>query len=582
MIRQKTFFNFILYKLPAICCLQLGFYLFFDRQPVRAQTPETVQSQSPVRPSPRSPIPPLQPPPPLPPPEELLQPDTPLPQGEVTFPDVPATVVVEEFVFEGNTAFSDRELAEVTAEFIGRPIGFNELLTARTAISDLYVRKGYITSGALIPPQSFDDGIVTIQIIEGGLEGLEVIGEGKLKSGYVRDRIRLATKAPINQDRLLRALQLLQLDPLIERISAELSAGSGPGRSFLKITYRSADSFYTTFSTNNSRVPSVGTWRRGVTIGDRNLLGFGDSFSFAYSNTEGSNELETIYTIPVNPRNGTVTLRFNISDSDIIESPFEELDIESGSRTYEAIYRQPIAQKPTEEFVLGFIGSRRASDSSVLGVGFPLSAGADGDGETRLLVLRAFQEYTSRGPRFVFAARSLFSVGVGAFDATINDGNEPDGEFFVWRFQTQYVREFAEDAVFLIRGDLQLAPEAIVPLERIGIGGFDSVRGYRQDSLLTDSGAFVNAEFRYPLLRTRDREGILHVVPFFDIGTGWNSEDDSPDPATLVSVGIGLNWEYSDRINARIEWGIPLVEVESRGDSLQEDGIYFSVEFTPF
>jgi hemolysin activation/secretion protein len=170
---------------------------------------------------------------------------------------------------------------------------------------------------------------------------------------------------------------------------------------------------------------------------------------------------------------------------------------------------------------------------------------------------------------------------VDVFDTTIND-DEPDGQFFAWRFQTQYVREIAKDTIFLIRGDLQLTPEALVPLEQIGIGGFDSVRGYRQDSLLTDNGAFLIAEVRYPILRTRDREGILHLVPFFDIGTGWNREEENPDPATLVSVGVGLNWEYSDRINARIEWGIPLVEVESRGDSLQEDGIYFSVEFTPF
>jgi hemolysin activation/secretion protein len=510
-----------------------------------------------------------------------LQPGSGTPGGEEVFPDVPGTVVVEQFLFEGNTAFSDEKLAEVTAPFRGRSIGFSELLGARTAISELYVRAGYITSGAFIPPQSLDNGIVTIQIVEGQLEGLEVSGEGKLDSSYVRDRIRLATQQPVNQDRLLRALQLLQLDPLIERISAELSAGSGPGKSFLKITYRSADSFYTTFFTNNSRVPSVGTWQRGVTVGDRNLLGFGDSLSVAYTNTQGSNEIEIIYTIPANPRNGTLALRFNAAESDVIESPFDELDIESSSRTYEIIYRQPITQKPTEEFIIGFIGSRRESSNSLLGVGFPLSAGADDDGKTRLSVLRTFQEYSQRGARYVFAARSLFSVGVDVFDTTIND-DEPDGQFFAWRFQTQYVREIAKDTIFLIRGDLQLTPEALVPLEQIGIGGFDSVRGYRQDSLLTDNGAFLIAEVRYPILRTRDREGILHLVPFFDIGTGWNREEENPDPATLVSVGVGLNWEYSDRLNARIEWGIPLVEVESRGDSLQEDGIYFSVEFTPF
>ncbi len=583
MAYSKKIFNFIIYKLPLICYLQVAFYLILGQEPLRAQVSESVQSQSPVRPSSDSPIAPLQPPlpSPLPPLEELLQPGGTTPGEQESFPDVPGTVVVEKFVFEGNTAFSDQKLAEITASFIGRPLSFSELLQARSAISELYIREGYITSGALIPPQSFENNVIIIQIVEGKLEGIEVSGEGKLKSSYVRDRILEATKQPLNQERLLRALQLLQLDPLIERISAELSAGRSPGQSFLKVTYRSSDSFYTTLFTNNSRVASVGTWRRGVVVGDRNFWGLGDSISATYTNTEGSNELEFNYILPINARNGTISLRLNAAESEIIESPFDELDIESASRTYELTYRQPILQKPTEEFVLGFMAARRESSNSVLGVDFPLSAGADDDGKTKLSVLRTFQEYTQRGQRYVFAARSLFSLGIDAFDATVKN-EEPDAEFFSWRFQTQYVREVAEDVIFLVRGDIQLTPEPLAPLEQIGIGGFESVRGYRQDTLLTDNGAFVTAELRYPIFKTGDRLGMLQIVPFVDMGTGWNSEEANPDPATLVSAGVGLRWEYSDRINARIEWGIPLVEVESRGESLQEDGIYFSVEFTPF
>ena len=542
------------------------------------------QDRSPIRPSPRSPIPPLQAPSPtpLPPPEELLEPTAPTPRTREQFPEVPGEIVVEQFIFEGNTAFSDEELAEVIKSFIGRPLSFGELLGARSAIAELYVREGYITSGAFIPPQSFENGIITIGILEGELEELTVTGEGKLGASYVRDRIELATKKPLNQNRLLRALQLLQLDPRVERISAELSAGSAPGRSFLNVTFRTADTFYTTLFTDNARVDSVGSWRRGIAIGDENLFGFGDTGVAIYTNTAGSNEIEFVYTLPLNPRNGRLALRFNATDSEILESPFDELDIESNSSTYELTYRQPIFETPTTELTMGITVSRRESNSSVLGVDFPLSLGADASGRTRLSVVRAFQEYIRRGPKNVFAARSQFSVGVGAFDATINEEG-PDGEFFSWRGQAQYVREIAEDTVFLIRTDIQLTPDALVPLEQIANGGFESVRGYRQDSLLSDNGVLVSAELRYPILRTGDRKGILHFTPFVDFATGWNSSDlPNPDPQSLVSVGIGLRWEYSDRIKARIEWGIPLVETESRGNSLQEDGIYFSVEFTPF
>lgn len=579
---QKKIFNFIKYQFPPICCFCVIWAI--SPEAVKAQLPDLAQNQSPIRPSPRSPIPPLETPlpTPLPPPEQLLEPTTPIPRTREQFREVPGEIVVEEFIFEGNTAFSDEELAELIKSFIGRPLSFSELLGARSAIAELYLREGYITSGAFIPPQSFEDGIIAIGILEGELEELTVTGEGKLISNYVRDRIQLATQKPLNQNRLLQALQLLQLDPRIERISAELSAGSSPGRSFLNVTFRTADTFYTTLFTDNGRVPSVGSWRRGIAIGDENLFGFGDTAVGIYTNTEGSNEIELVYTIPLNARNGRLGLRFNATESEIIESPFDELDIESNSSTYELTYRQPIVETPTTELTMGITISRRESNSSVLGVDFPLSLGADASGRTRLSVARAFQEYIRRGPKDVFAARSQFSVGVGAFDATINDEG-PDGEFFSWRGQAQYVRELAENTVFLIRTDIQLTPDALVPLEQMGNGGFESVRGYRQDSLLSDNGVFVSAELRYPILRTSDRQGILHAYPFVDFATGWNSSDlPNPDPQSLVSVGVGLRWEYSDRINARIEWGIPLVETESRGNTWQEDGIYFSVEFTPF
>ncbi|WAK74656.1 hypothetical protein AP9108_32925 [Arthrospira sp. PCC 9108] len=62
--------------------------------------------------------------------------------------------MVEKFSFEGNTAFSDQQLAEVTQSFLNRPITFAELLQARSAITNLYISEGYITSGAFIPPRN--------------------------------------------------------------------------------------------------------------------------------------------------------------------------------------------------------------------------------------------------------------------------------------------------------------------------------------------------------------------------------------------------------------------------------------------
>ena len=114
-------------------------------------------------------------------------------------------------------------------------------------------------------------------------------------------------------------------------------------------------------------------------------------------------------------------------------------------------------------------------------------------------------------------------------------------------------------------------------------GGFQSVRGYRQDSLLTDNGVLASAEVRIPVFKAKKIDGVLQVVPFVDFGVGWNKSDsDSSDTNTLIGVGMGLQWRMGNNFNARIDYGIPLTDVDDRDRTLQEEGFYFSVNYSPF
>lgn len=537
-------------------------------------------------PNPIPPRTPEQPIPNLPPPDrDPLELPTPIPNAPETRPDIPGTIIIERFEFEGNTVFSSERLNQELAEFIGRPLAFAELLQAEAAVTQLYLDAGYINSGAVIPAeQTFEKerAVVKIRAIEGGVEAIEVTGTRRLNSNYVRKRLELATQPPLNRNRLLEALQLLQLDPRIENISAELSAGTSPEQSLLEVTVIEADAFDVEVFADNGRAPSVGSFRRGVSLEHNNLLGFGDRFSASYANTDGSNAYDVSYSVPVNARNGTLAIAAGFTDTEAIEPPFDRLDITGSSRYYELSFRQPIVQTPTQEFAFGLTASRQQSQTQLLGESFPLSPGADEDGETRISALRFFQEWTARSPEDVLVFRSQFSLGVGWFDATVNT-DPPDSRFFSWRGQGQYVRRLGADTLLLLRSDVQLAPRSLVPLEQIGLGGLRSVRGYRQDVLLTDNGAFASAEVRLPIVRVEQIDGVLQVVPFIDLGVGWNSSgNENPDPNTAIGVGLGFQWQMGDRVSARLDWGFPLIEIDSRDRTWQENGLYFSINVSPF
>ena len=384
------------------------------------------------------------------PPEDSLQ-APPSPNITPKSPDaVSESIIVTEFEFTGNTVFSTDELTEIIPTDLintDKPIPLSELLQIAAGVANLYNEQGYSTSGAIIsiPLKTRQErkGKVTIKVIEGKLEKEpNVIAlEGGRLNRYVRSRLRVDSKKPLNVNQLQEALQLLQLDPLIESISAKLSEGSAPGKSILEVEYRGAPTFNPQVFLDNGRSPSVGSFERGFLLRKANLLGLGDGISLGYINTDGSDRLDASYELPFNPSNGSLRFNYVQNDSKVVEPPFDDLDIESESRYYELTLRQPVIRSVKErtfqELAFGLTGFWRENESSVLGMPFPLTPGADDDGETRIFALRFLTDWTLQNAQEVIALRSEFSLGLDALNSTVKrqiSGVEeiPDSRFFAW------------------------------------------------------------------------------------------------------------------------------------------------------
>lgn len=525
---------------------------------------------------------------PLPSIDDLLESPTQETPTPSTPPDSSDKFLVKEFKINDNTAISNEEIQARLKKYLNKELTFADLLEIETDLTKLYRDRGYINSSALVPVQNVSSGIINVYIVEGTIEDVNVTIDGRLNENYVRSRLKRGTKNPLNINELQEALQLLQLNPLIENLNAELSVGSRRDRWVLDVDVNQANAFRPLLFINNSRTPSVGSFQRGVEITHNNLVGFGDQFGFIYKNTDGSNDFDFSYNVPFNSLNGTVGVRYRFVNSDIIEPPFDDLDIESETDEYQVTLRQPVivtaSSDSTQELAFGVEFSRQANKTTLENEPFPLSAGADEDGETRISALRLFQDWTRRTRQDVFAARSQFSIGVDLLGATINE-DEPDSSFFSWRGQAQWLRQLNANSGInlLIRSDIQLSASDLVPLEQFSLGGIDSVRGYRQDVLLGDSGIFTSAEVRIPVVRWSNGQSSFSAIPFLDVGTAWGNEaNNNIEQDTLVSLGVGLQLLINENLRARLDWGIPLIEVEDRDRTLQEDGIYFSVEYLPF
>ncbi len=527
------------------------------------------------------PLPTTRPPTSAPPPSLDIPPGNPLPL-EVP-PSSSATFCIKKVEVLGSTVLQS-EIKDIIAGYEqGKEpkckATFETLLEIRSKITQLYIENGYVTSGAFLPNnQSFKQGIVRIQVVEGELERIEISGLRHLRDAYVRQRLERATQTPLNQRRLEEALQLLQLDPVIAQVNAQLTAGNAPGRNILQINLQEAPAFHAGIAIDNSQSPSIGSIQGSVFVEHDNLLGFGDRFSFTYGKTDGLNLYDLSYTIPFNPRNGTFNLRFNNNNSQIIEAPFEDLGIRSESKTFSVGFRQPLVRSPQSEFALGLSLDLRRSQTFLLDdIPFSFSEGPN-EGESKVTVLRFSQDWVQRGARQVLAARSQFSLGINAFDATISDTGT-DARFFAWLGQFQWVQQLSPRLLLVAQLAAQLTPDSLLPLEQFSLGGINTVRGYRENQLVSDNGILGSLELRFPLTYNPQ---ILQIAPFFAVGSGWNNQRANPDPQTIASIGLGVRWQISTTLSLRLDYGIPLVDIANQGDSLQDQGFSFSLRYQPF
>jgi hemolysin activation/secretion protein len=508
-----------------------------------------------------------------------------------------AGAFVEKFKVIGSSIFSEAKLNQIassaiqpessTPGTINRVLSAAELVQASEAITKLYTDGKYINSGAYVPQEVLQGATPEIRVVEGSVEKFNInikpaIGFGlnlPLRKSYIESRLAQATKSPLNLDRLLAATKLLESDPLIGRISIKLEPGNQIGGSILNAEVQQAKGFSSEANLSNGRSQSVGSFQQGVTLRQANLLGLGDQLSVSYDRSKGSHSGSFGYALPLNAKDGSLSFRYSTNGNRIVEERFSDLDITSSSKLYEIKLRQPLVRKPNAEFALSLSGTHYRSENQILGDQPLPGRGSDDGGLTRITALRFGQEFLRRDAKQVVALQSQVSLGVKALGATINQEG-PDGRFISWRGQGQYARLLGPDSLFSLRGQIQFADRGLAPVEQMSLGGADTVRGYRPNSLLTDNGWLTSAELRLPIARFSKSKTVVQLAPFFDMGGGWNRDGEAVKPGLLMSTGVGLVLRFGNQFSGRIDYGVPLTSTDRSGQSLRQNGVHFSLFYS--
>jgi hemolysin activation/secretion protein len=492
-------------------------------------------------------------------------------------------MTVESFRIEGSSVFSSEELERLTAPYAGREISSEELLLARDAITDYYVEHGYLTSGAIIPDQDVAGGVATIQVVEGVLTDVEIVGTGRFRPGYFRTRLRRAGRTPVNIERIEEQLQRFQRDARVARVQASLNPGAQRGESVLTLNVEENRFYGLALEFANDNSPGVGSYTGQIQPSVSNLIGYGEELSSSFQISDGLREYSASFAVPLPPFDTRLILHYQRSESDVVEEPFDILDIESRSRTYGITLDQPVLRTSTQEIHLGVTAEYRTSKTVLLDQCFSFVFGTD-DCRNEVSVLRMFAGWTWVTPSTVVAARSTLNVGVHALGSSDRRSPLPDSEFVSWLGQLQWAHRLPKKLLggeVVTRFDVQLANQALVGIEKFSVGGRRTVRGYRENQYVRDNGLVASVELRVPILYDRRGRAIAQLVPFVDYGRSWN-EEGITSTEDIASIGVGLRvspWEW---LRGELYWGGRLKKAPKVGDDIQNDGIHFAIVVVPF
>ena len=474
----------------------------------------------------------------------------------------------------------------------------NSLKALSDRITALYLGQNYFTSFATPKIVSIEDGSFMIQVTEGTLEIGRINTTGRLNEAYIRDRILRGVEQPLNFVQLENQLRLLRTDPRISNIEPTLKdAGAEevdfgdlpdagiPGRSILDVTIVEAPAYGGKVFIDNYSPPSIGSERMGIELFHRNLSGFGDHLFGSYTRSiPGASEtIQVGYAAPLNALEGSLSLKATIHDNEIIQEPFDDLELEGEYQQYEIAYRQPLIRSIQEELALSFGFSFRHGQTFTFAGPTPFSIGPDTEGISRTSVLKFGQDYTRRDGQGSWAVRSQFNFGIGLFDATVNEDPIPDSRFFNWLLQAQRLQVINSNRkdLVILQADLQLSPDSLLPSEQFVIGGGQSVKGFRQNLRAGDNGLRFAIENRTTLMLSPRKEPVFQLAPFINLGTVWNSDNPNPqqDQTFIMGIGTGLIWQPISGLNARLDYAFPITEVDDRGTNAQDDGLYFSLSY---
>ncbi|MBS0334473.1 MAG: ShlB/FhaC/HecB family hemolysin secretion/activation protein, partial [Proteobacteria bacterium] len=409
-----------------------------------------------------------------------------------------------------------------------------------------------------------------------------------------------ALAAPFNALDVEQQFRRLAQDPAVRTVGADLAPGAAAGEANLEIVVDPAPRYDLYATVANSRSPSIGGERYALGGSVRNLAVPGDLVTGEVGVTGGRADESLGYDAPLFSPATSITLRASHDEAAVVDEELRALGIRSTDWSVEGglgwrPWDRPLSPaaegggfRPAESLTLGVHISHREQRTWLLGQPFSFGPGSV-DGRSQYTALRLTADYVQRGASQVLAVSAVGVQGLGGSHSSAGP-LDPADDFRDLLVQASYARRLGDHGLELrLRGAAQWAEGPLYTGEKFAVGGEETVRGYRENLILADTGAFASAELAQAFSLDGGRRGAgrmdwgaFTASGFVDGGVAGNRHGPNPDPPSLASVGVSLAWTPSDALFAKLTYAKSLRDAPTVGQrDLQDRGVEFRVTVRP-
>lgn len=492
------------------------------------------------------------------------------PEPQAAMPDT-APFVVRQFRIEGNTVFDSATLQALLASIEGQSLTLPQIAEGIEAITTYYRAAGYPLARTIIPAQTIEDGVVSVQVIEANWGQVELRNNSAVQDAVLmRTLSDLENGSVIRLDAMERATLLLSdLPGVLPR--ALLRAGQEFGSSDLVVEVQPGAAWSASLSADNFGSRYTGVVRSNANVQWNNPLGQGDTLGLNSLNSEGGGlkYVRLAYAVPVwapgmQAGVDSSTMKYRLGDTAASLLASGKADT-SGVWLRGALLRSPGAN----------LNARLGFSNSVL----QDHVDSKDEKNDRTLNVWSLELSGERQDAWLGGGKNTLGLalysGRLAFDDAEAAKRDVSNKVYTaggfaratWALSRTQALGAGVGAVLSMNG--QWAQKNLDSGQKFSVGGANSVRAYRSGVLSGDIGVFGSLELRYALPLPPDLQptGNWQVSAFFDgakLHTNKNSVGTGSNKASLSGAGLGLNWQGPQQWRTRITYARSLGNTPSQ------------------